>query len=259
MALYYDRRRDRLTPLAYVADRSMRESGFDPSDRFGRFSLGILDYAPMCLNSLLVRAEREMASFLTDLGNDTESATWSRRADLRARRIRDTLWDAEAGWFSDFDFVRGRRRRYPSAAAFFPLWAGVATAEQARSTVRSLLPLLARPGGLMTSTTVSGKQWDAPYGWAPLQLVAVEGLRRYQLDEDADRIALAFLRTVLKEFVEHGAVFEKYDVERRESDVSAGLRFGYSSNEIGFGWTNAVFLELEAGLPPAQRALITAP
>ncbi|MGH9330800.1 MAG: hypothetical protein ACRD09_10170, partial [Vicinamibacterales bacterium] len=27
-----------------------------------------------------------------------------------------------------------------------------------------------------------------------------------------------------------------------------GIRFGYSSNEIGFGWTNAVVLELLAGL-----------
>jgi alpha,alpha-trehalase len=73
-------------------------------------------------------------------------------------------------------------------------------------------------------------------------------LRRYGLDTQADEIARAFVGTVLKEFVEHGAVFEKYDVERRESDVSPGLRFGYSSNEIGFGWTNGVFLELEAGL-----------
>ena len=34
--------------------------------------------------------------------------------------------------------------------------------------------------------------------------------------------------------------------ERRTSDLGAGLRFGYGSNEIGFGWTNAVVLELLA-------------
>jgi hypothetical protein len=45
-------------------------------------------------------------------------------------------------------------------------------------------------------------------------------------------------------------------VQRRESDVSAGIRFGYSSNEIGFGWTNAAFVELLAGLQarPARAA-----
>src|SRR5205814_1743834 len=34
---YYDGRNDRLTDLFYKGDRSMRESGFDPSNRFGLF------------------------------------------------------------------------------------------------------------------------------------------------------------------------------------------------------------------------------
>ena len=61
---------------------------------------------------------------------------------------------------------------------------------------------------------------------------------------------------MVKEFEEHGTIVEKYDVQRRESDVSAGIRFGYSSNEIGFGWTNAAFVELLAGLEarPARAA-----
>ena len=36
--LFYDRARDELTPAFYKGDRSMRESGFDPSNRFGPFS-----------------------------------------------------------------------------------------------------------------------------------------------------------------------------------------------------------------------------
>jgi alpha,alpha-trehalase len=46
---------------------------------------------------------------------------------------------------------------------------------------------------------------------------------------------------------------EKYDVERRESEVSAGLKFGYKSNEIGFGWTNAAFVELYGQLPEREK------
>ena len=41
---------------------------------------------------------------------------------------------------------------------------------------------------------------------------------------------------------------EKYDVERRTSDVTGRLAFGYTSNEVGFGWTNGVALELLADL-----------
>ena len=53
-----------------------------------------------------------------------------------------------------------------------------------------------------------------------------------------------FLSLVSDVFEGNGRIVEKYDVVRRSSDVNAALRFGYSSNEIGFGWTNGVFLEL---------------
>src|SRR5262245_17915774 len=51
VSLYYDRQNDKLRPLFFKGDRSMRESGFDPSDRFGPFSIDIIHHAPVCLNS----------------------------------------------------------------------------------------------------------------------------------------------------------------------------------------------------------------
>ena len=83
--------------------------------------------------------------------------------------------------------------------------------------------------------TRSGSQWDAPFGWAPTQMIAVAGLRRYGYSTHANRISVDFLSLVLKEFNEHNVIVEKYDVERRDSQVRAGLKFGYTSNEIGFG------------------------
>jgi alpha,alpha-trehalase len=128
----------------------------------------------------------------------------------------------------------------------------MASREQAER-VRRNLPLFEAAGGLRTSSEVTGNQWDAPFGWAPLQMIAVGGLRRGGYREDADRLARKFVALVAKEFQEHGVIVEKYDVERRESDVSAGIRFGYSSNEVGFGWTNAAVLDLLAGLQPEGR------
>ena len=49
-----------------------------------------------------------------------------------------------------------------------------------------MLPLFEREGGLQTSTYVSGNQWDAPFGWAPLELIACQGLRRFGYNDDAD-------------------------------------------------------------------------
>ena len=40
---------------------------------------------------------------------------------------------------------------------------------------------------------------------------------------------------------------------RRESELAGGIKFGYDYNVIGFGWTNAAFVELYAGLPQTGR------
>jgi alpha,alpha-trehalase len=250
--LFYDAEADRLTDLFYIADRSMRESGFDPSSRFGPFNAGVLSYTPVCLNSLLYVMERDMARILRELERHREAHLWERRARLRRVRINRWLWDERAGLYFDYNFVTRRRRPYPFVTTFFPLWAGIATRRQAARVVAHL-SLFERPGGLQTSTRVTGQQWDAPYGWAPMHLIAVTGLRRYGYHAAAHRIAVNFISLVFKEFLEHGAIFEKYDVVRRESDVAAGLRFGYTANEIGFGWTNAVVLELLAELPESER------
>jgi alpha,alpha-trehalase len=245
--LYYDRQADRLTPLFYRGDRSMRESGFDPSNRFGPFSVDIIHYAPVCLNSLLYQMERDAAEIARILELPGEAQRWTDRARYRADRVNRTLWDATAGLYFDYNTRTRALRHYEFATTFYPLWTGLATPEQARR-VRDNLKRFEAPGGILTSRTTSGSQWDAPFGWAPLQLIAVDGLRRYGYDEDADRIATKFVALVTKEFREHGTIVEKYDVTRRESDVAADIRYGYSANQVGFGWTNGVVLELLAGL-----------
>ncbi len=86
-----------------------------------------------------------------------------------------------------------------------------------------------------------------------MQMIAIKGLRRYGYSAEADRIATNFLSMVLKEFIEHNVIVEKYDVEQRESQVSSGIKFGYTANQIGFGWTNAAFVDLYAELPEREK------
>ena len=256
VSLFYDRKADRLTDLFYVADRSMRESGFDPSNRFGPFNIGVIHYNAVCLNSLLYVMEKETAQILKMVGRKKDVPNWEKRAAARKKAVQSYLWDEKAGLYFDYDFKAKKRREYPFGTTFFPLWAGIATPAQARKVTASALKLLETPGGLRTSTQETGSQWDSPFGWAPLQVVAVRGMRRYGLKKDADRIAAKFLSLVLKEHTEHNAIFEKYDVVRRESAVSSGIKFGYSTNEIGFGWTNAAFVDLWSDLSPAGRAAV---
>ncbi len=253
---YYDPATDTLTPLFYKDDRAMRESGFDPTDRFGPFGAGTTRLVPVCLNTLLYAMELDLAAIDAALGRATDAADWTEHARKRRERIDMFLWDERAGLYLDYDFEAGVRRAYPFATTFWPLWAGLASPAQARR-VRDNLPTFVRPGGLVTSTHVSGGQWDAPFGWAPLQLLAARGLRRAGYAADANQIARAFLSMLADDFDRRGTLVEKYDVERRTSTLPGALRFGYTSNEVGFGWTNAVALIFlrETGNPtPAAAA-----
>src|SRR5258705_4685953 len=159
------------------------------------------------------------------------------------------------GSYLDYKVVEKQVRRYPFVTAFYPLWAGIADRKQA-ARVLANLNRFERAGGLQTSTNASGSQWDAPFGWGNLQMIAVKGLRRYGYAKEANRITANFLSMILKDFLEHNTIVEKYDVVRRSSQLGAGIKFGYAANQIGFGWTNAAFTELYAELPERERSSV---
>jgi alpha,alpha-trehalase len=254
---YYDAKTNQLTPLFYKGDRSMRESGFDPSSRFGAFSIDIIHYDPVCLNSLLYLMEAQTAEIMGILNRDADQGEWLRRAEERAKLINEYLWNEQDGLYYDYNFVQSKQRQYPFLTTFYPLWAGFASKEQAARVARNL-PRFEQPGGLQTSTVHSGDQWDAPFGWAPLQWIAVQGLRRYGFGAEADRISVKFLSLMVQEFRKHGTLVEKYDVVRRGTDVTSRIHYGYRSNEAGFGWSNAVFTALYDELPPERQREVLA-
>ena len=100
----------------------------------------------------------------------------------------------------------------------------------------------------------TGVQWDKPYGWAPIQLIAVEGLRRYGFNDDADRISHNFLTMVVENAKKDGFIREKYNVVNRST--VANVTAGYASNVVGFGWTNGAFLVLLHELSPREQESI---
>jgi alpha,alpha-trehalase len=230
----------------YKGDRSMRESGFDVSFRFGPFGSATHHYAPVCLNSLLYKNEKDLEQISLWLGHAEDAKKWNKRAEERKKLITQYLWSEEQGLFFDFDFQTKHMSSYRYASTFYPLWAGLATLEQAKA-VAGNLKVFEQPGGLPMSTEETGAQWDLPYGWGNIEMLAIEGLRRYGFNADADRISYEFLSTVAENFRHDGTIKEKYNVVTRSSE--AHVELGYEMNVVGFGWTNAAFLELIHGLP----------
>lgn len=232
----------RLTKDFYEGDRAMRESGFDPSNRFGAFSGATHHFAPVGLNSLLYRYENDLAHFASLLGKPREAILWRHRAKLRAAAMQRYLWREKEGVFADYDFIHHKSSDYAYIASLYPLWAGVATQEQSNRMVAKL-SLFERPGGLAMSNTNTGLQWDEPYGWAPTTWIATDGLAESGHRDDAKRIAAKYCATVDRGFAEDGTIREKYNVVSGSSNVQ--VTTGYKTNVIGFGWTNAVYLKMK--------------
>jgi len=230
----------------YKGDRAMRESGFDISFRFGPYGAATHHYAPVCLNSLLYKTEKDLEQISGILGRKQDADEWRKRAEDRREKIQKYLWDAQRGMYFDYDFEKQQRSTYEYVTTFYPLWAGLATPEQAKAVVQHLATF-EQPGGLVMSPRETGGQWDYPYAWAPNQLLGDEGLRRYGFNDDADRVSYEFLSTVAENFRRDSTIREKYNAVTRSSETQ--VTAGYHMNIVGFGWTNGVFLELLHELP----------
>lgn len=233
--------------------RAAAESGWDFSSRWlaDPYDLGSIRttaIVPVDLNSLLYFSERTIASLSRDLGEIEQSLTFDQMADARAMAIHTYLWSGEQQAFCDWITTEDRRSDQLTAASLYPLFVGLATMDQARAVARRVDESLLAPGGLRTTTRVSGQQWDAPNGWAPLQWIGIRGLRRYGEETLASAIAERWLTTVSEGYAATGVLSEKYDIE-----TAAPAGGGEYPNQIGFGWTNGVVQALLCEEPERLR------
>jgi alpha,alpha-trehalase len=229
--------------------RAAAESGWDFSSRWfadGQSLATIRTTAivPPDLNSLLYGLERAIARGCEARGDRACVDEFETRSGARREAIRKYLWNEEAGVFDDYLWREQRRLGHVTAATLYPLFAGIATEAQARRVADVVERELLEQGGIVTSNRETGQQWDAPNGWAPLQWIAVTGLRRYGEAELAEAVAHRWLTTVSRVYDETGKLLEKYNVV----ELMPGGGGEYPLQD-GFGWTNGVTVALLALYP----------
>ena len=232
-----------LTPEAYAGDRAMRESGFDPSMHMGFYGLEAPDFAPPCLNSLLYVQCQWLGQAYRELGNADRAQFFRREAAQLYTSMQKYMWSESAGLFCNYNTRVDAFSAFPFITSVYPLWAGIATPQQAER-FRDNLPLFETDFGLKNTPVQSGCQWDSPFMWAPLVHLTVAGLHRYGFTEDAQRIAQKFLTTVKRVYDQTGANFEKYNADTGTIEDNGIIDVGYSVNVVGFGWTNGAAIVL---------------
>ncbi len=227
--------------------RAAAESGWDFSSRWfkdvNRFaSIHTTDIIPVDLNCLLYQLEMTLSEGYELLGNGIESAKCLTLAHQRKAAIKKYCWNEDQKFFFDYDFCEQKQKEHLTLAAVFPLFFKIATADQALCVEKILRDKFLKPGGMTTTLSHSGQQWDAPNGWAPLQWVVYKGLLNYGYNNLAQMLKTNWITTNRKVYNKTGKMTEKYDVWNDSGEASGGEY----PNQDGFGWTNGVFLAMLA-------------
>ena len=224
-------------------DLAEAESGWDMTTRFER---KCLDFLPIDLNALLFKYETDFAHAAEVLGDEDAHIDWLEKAAIRHAKVDTLMWNESKNSYFDYNYVKQAQSGVWSLAAYYPLWAGMASDEQAASMAKHLSKFM-KKGGLSSTTrplvdmSIFGSiktQWAYPNGWAPLHYIATEGLERYGYHDQAKQVASAWISTNLTWFKQHGEFIEKYNVVSPTSPPKDGV---YPS-QSGFGWTNAIFV-----------------
>ena len=207
-----------------------------------RFNEHCLDYLPVDLNSCLYKYEADLAEMYQILNNKPKQKYYSKEADKRRRTVIKLMWNSKKGFFFDYNYKFRKQSNFYSIAGFYPLWAKLPSEKQAKK-IRDNLKLFEYKGGLAntqkTGLSKEFKQHDYPNGWPNQQWIAIKGLLNYGFREDAERLAKKWLELNQKIFLKTGKFWEKYNVVK--CDVGKAGRY---PNQVGFGWTNAVFVKL---------------
>lgn len=245
-------------PQVYRDIRAAAESGWDFSSRWfadGQSLQTIQTTAivPIDLNSLLYGLEKAIEQGCRATGDMGCAQSLKAMSAARRAAIHKYLWNEATGVFDDYHWRAERLLGHITAASLYPLFVGLATDTQGERVAAVIGEQLVKDGGLVATTQNTGQQWDAPNGWAPLQWIAITGLRRYGHADLAETIGHRWLAMVAAVYAQTGKLLEKYNVVT----LMPGGGGEYALQD-GFGWTNGVTIGLLRLYPECEPSRMQA-
>ena len=242
--------------------RAAAASGWDFSSRWlsdGKTlsTIRTLDILPVDLNSLMFHLEATLAQAYFLKGDVARGTEYTLRAISRGNAIRQLMWDARLGAFTDYLWTGKHGVGAVTSATLYPLYTGIASSSQATAVAATVTKTLLKVGGIVTTPVDSGQQWDAPNGWAPLQWIGVQAFTNYGNNGLAQTIATRWVEKNIAGYEQQGKLVEKYNVTTTGGDAGGG---GEYATQIGFGWTNGVLVALTSLYPQLHaKAAIAKP
>ena len=178
------------------------ESGMDNAVRFDDSAMlengpraWSLDQESVDLNSYLYREKKALAKLARALGREDHAAIWDAEAKRVGEWVRGAMWDEATGWFYDVGTLSGEIVPVQGPEGWMPLWAGLATPEQAARVRETMLdPEKFRTAVPFPTVARDHQEFSDGYWrglvWLDQVYFAIDGLARYGYKEDARELTL---------------------------------------------------------------------
>ena len=202
------------------------------------------------LNSMLVMEARSLAHMARELGKENEADSWDEDAGRRASLINDFMWDPVSGFYynidradHDFSFEKDNDLKIKEIIGFLPLWAGIASEEQAAQLVGHLLNEneFWRRNGIPTLS--AGEDYYNPMGywngpvWVEWNYLVFRGLLDYGYEEEARELTRRLADHLAHHLSKSHNFYEFYSPDRQQA--------GYHSTYIWTGLIARFFIDLD--------------
>lgn len=222
------------------------ESGMDNAVRFDSIAMlkngdgaWSMNQESVDLNAYLYKEDINLAQVASILGKTRDHDSWLKDAAAIKASIQARMFDKKRGYFFDLKLGGNELVTIYGSEGWMPLWAGVASPEQARSVVRVMLdpakfkthmpfPTLAADDPRFSP--IKG-YWRGPV-WLDQAYFGVEALRRYGDNRQADDMARRLVLNA-KGLTRQAPIFENYDPLT-----------GYGYQSPNFSWSAASYLLL---------------
>lgn len=193
----------------------------------------------ICLNSFLYVDKTILAEMATLLNKPELAAQLNAEAKVIKEFVQTKMWDKETGFFYDTRIDTGEHIKVMGAECWLPLWAGIATPEQAKQVMQkmmdpqkfnSTLPLGTLDISHPRLRPVRG-YWRGPV-WVDQVYFGITGLRNYGFDREADILTEKFINNA-QGLTTDGPIHENYNPLT-----------GEALNSPNFGWSSACIIKM---------------
>jgi len=184
------------------------------------------------LNCMLVREAKSLANMAKELGYGEDHDYWTQKANERAELINKYMWDEETKFYYHCymnDHRIGQELKRKEMIGFLPLWAGIASQNQAKDLIEHLsnkdefwrkygIPSLSADDPYYMPWTGVCK-WNGPV-WPQWQFLLFRGLKEYGYNDLAKELVEKFCEVIIRYLKTTHRFWEQYNPDELEEQAS---------------------------------------